>query len=531
MGSIGAFLESQPFVALFLVVCLGYAVGKVSIAGLSLGSGAVLFVGLAVGAIAPKAAPPGLLTNIGLAMFVYGLGITYGKEFFRGLASPFGIKANLLAAFAVIAGGGVAVFAATLMGIGSDFAAGMYAGATGSTPGMQAAMDAAGTPNPAISYAIVYPFSIIGPILCFYLFNKLLRPKIEIPAPARLVVAEARADDTGVAGLTIAELIQRLPEDVQLLLLRRSGMNMAPEPSIRLEPDDVISIEGTPAAINQLDLGTAEDIRGDRRDFDYVRCFVSKTRFVGMKLGEIEMPAEFYAKIIQVRRGDVDVLPGPDLTIEFGDQVIVLVETSRRDAISKYFGDSIKAQAEFSFVSLGLGFVLSAFLGMLPIPIPGVGSIALGMAGGPLVVGLILGYFGRLGPFNWTLPPVANSVLQGFGISLFLAGVGLGSGAPFAENVAGGLPYLVVGVFVLLMVVLTILGVGYYLLRMKFDDLLGIVSGALGNPAILAYANQLAPTGRPSIVFGMTVPGVGVVLKVIIAQVIVAVAASGVPPG
>jgi putative transport protein len=531
MDSIGTFLNSQPFIALFLVISLGYALGKISIAGLSLGSGAVLFVGLAVGAIAPKAAPPGLIITVGLAMFVYGLGLRYGKEFFKGLASLFGIKANLLAACAVLVGGAVAVLAARLTGMESDFAAGMFSGATGSTPGMQAAMDAAGTPNPAISYAIVYPFSIIGPILCFYLFNLLLKPKIDIPAATRLVVAEARADERGISGLTIAELLQRMPEGVQLLQLRRSGMNMIPDPTIRLEPDDIISVEGFPEAISRLELGSTEEVRGDRRQLDYVRCFVSKTQFVGMKLSELEMPKGLSAKVIHVRRGDADVLPSPELTIEYGDQVIVMVESSERDAISKHFGDSITAQSEYSFVSLGLGFVLSALLAAVPIPIPGVGSISLGMAAGPLVVGLILGYFGRLGPFNWNLPTVANNVLQGFGISLFLAGVGLGSGAPFAENISKGIPFIITGMFVLMTVVLFILVVGYYVLKMNFDDLLGIVSGAFGNPAILGYANQLAPTGRASIVFGMTVPGVGVVLKVIIAQVIVALASGATPVG
>jgi putative transport protein len=147
------------------------------------------------------------------------------------------------------------------------------------------------------------------------------------------------------------------------------------------------------------------------------------------------------------------------------------------------------------------------------------------------VVGLILGYYGRLGPFNWNMPTVANNVLQGFGISLFLAGVGLGSGAPFAENIAKGIPFIICGMFVLMTVVVFILAVGYYLLKMNFDDLLGVVAGAFGNPAILGYANQLAPTGRPNIVFGMVVPGVGVVLKVIIAQVIVALAIGSTPVG
>jgi putative transport protein len=202
----------------------------------------------------------------------------------------------------------------------------------------------------------------------------------------------------------------------------------------------------------------------------------------------------------------------------------VLVDASGRDTISKYFGDSIKAQSEFSFISLGLGFVLASLVGMIPIPIPGIGKISLGMAGGPLIVGLVLGYFGRLGPFNWNLPVVANNVFQGFGLAIFLAGVGLSSGTPFVQNISSGAPFLITGIFVLLTVVLIILFVGYFVLRLNFDDVLGIVAGAMGHPAILSYANQLAPTGRAAIVFGMVVPGVGVVLKVILAQVIFSLA-------
>ena len=150
MDNISTFLESQPFIALFLVISLGYAFGKVSVAGLSLGSGAVLFVGLAVGAIAPKAAPPGLLVGVGLCMFVYALGLQFGKNFFKGLASPFGIKANILASVGILAGAGVAVLVARFAGIAPDFAAGMFAGATSSTPAMQAAMEASGNANPSV---------------------------------------------------------------------------------------------------------------------------------------------------------------------------------------------------------------------------------------------------------------------------------------------------------------------------------------------------------------------------------------------
>jgi putative transport protein len=531
MDMVGTFLDSQPFIALFLVISLGYAVGKISLAGLSLGSGAVLFVGLAVGAIAPDSAPAGSLVTVGLCMFIYGLGLQFGKNFFKGLASSFGIKANLLATVGILAGAAVAILAARVIGIEADFAAGMFAGATSSTPAMQAAMEATGNANPSVSYAILMPFGIILPILCFYFFNLLVRPKIEIPAPARLVIGETQVGERGISGITVAELLQRLPKGTQLLSIRRAGVNMQPEPTICLEAEDLISISGLPDVMGKLNLGSTEEVRGDRRHLDFVRCFVSKPQFIGRKLSELVMPEGINANVVQIRRGDADVLASPDLTIEFGDQVVVLVETSGRDAISKHFGDSIAAQSEFSFVSLGLGFILAALVGMIPIPIPGVGSITLGMAGGPLIVGLVLGYFGRVGPFNFSLPVVANNVFQGFGLSLFLAGVGMASGTPFVENFSQGVPFIIGGFFVLMTVVVTILGLGYYVLRMNFDDTLGVVAGAMGHPAILAYANQLAPTGRPGIVFGMVVPGVGVMLKVIIAQVIVAVLASGVPPG
>ena len=148
MENIGIFLNSQPFIALFLVIGLGYAVGQIKIGGLSLGIGAVLFVGLGVGAIAPKAAPPGLLGTVGLVLFLYGIGIQYGRDFFKGLMSPLGIKANLLAAFAVLMGCAVAIAMARFFGFGSDFVAGMFAGSLTSTATLQAAMEASGSKEP-----------------------------------------------------------------------------------------------------------------------------------------------------------------------------------------------------------------------------------------------------------------------------------------------------------------------------------------------------------------------------------------------
>jgi putative transport protein len=531
LESIGAFLDSQPFIALFVVIGVGYAVGRISVGGLSLGIGACLFVGLAVGAIAPKSAPVGLLGTIGLILYLYGIGIQYGRDFFKGLASPFGIKANMLAAVAVVAGCVVAVWMARALSVPLDFAAGTFAGTMTSTASLQAAMSAAGNADPATGYAIAYPFGVFGPILCFLAFSKLLRPKIEVPAPRRFVVGETRAGDRGLAGATVAELMEKFPAGLQVFAVRRRGVNMLPEPSLTLEADDVVAVAGLPDAVDRLGLGESRDVRNDRSDLDYVRVFVSRPGLVGTRLADLRLPEGVSAKVVQIRRGDVDLLPAPDLTIEYGDQVGVLVEVSGHEAVSRFFGDSIKAEAEFSFISLAVGMVLGGLIGLVPIPVPGIGSVTLGIVGGPLVVSLILGYFGRLGPFNWRMPLVANIILRNFGLTIFLAVVGLSNGAPFVANIGGsGLVLFTTGVVVLLTTVLIVLVVGCFVLGMRFDDLVGIVSGAIGNPAILAYANQLAPTGRPDLGYAMIFPGVGTILKLILVQVMVALGAGEGPP-
>lgn len=530
MEHIGIFLDAQPFIALFLVIGLGYAVGQIKIGGLSLGIGAVLFVGLGIGAIAPKAAPPALLGTVGLVLFLYGIGIQYGRDFFKGLMSPLGIKANLLAAFAVLVGCVVAAVLARFMGFGTDFVAGMFAGSMTSTATLQAAMEASGSKNPAVGYAIAYPFGVFGPILCFYLAKLLFRPKIVVPPPSRLVVAEARAGDRGLAGKTIVELLELAPEGVDLLMVRRDGINMIPEPGLVLQADDILAVVGFPEVLAELKAGETVEVRNDRRHLDYMRVFVSKPGFIGMRLADLPLPEGVSAKIIQVRRGDVDLLPKPDLHVEYGDQLGVLIESEHRAKVSHFFGDSIKAETEFSFVSLALGLVIGGLVGLIPIPVPVIGSVKLGSAGGPLVVSLILGFVGRLGPFNWRMPVVANIILRNLGLTVFLAGVGLSSGAPFVRNIGGsGLYMLLAGIVVLLTVILIVLLIGYYVLKLDFDDVLGIASGATGNPAILAYANQLAPTGKPDIGYAMIFPGVGTILKIIIVQVMLAMSSGSIP--
>ena len=526
MRMIGAFLDAQPFIALFLVIGLGYAAGRVRIAGFSLGIGAVLFVGLALGAIAPKAAPPGLLGTIGLILFLYGTGIQYGRTFFSGLVSGFGLRANLLAAVAVITGSVVALLCGRWFGFDAGAAAGMFAGSMTSTASLNAAMDAAGTSAPAVAYAISYPFGVFGPILLFFLTHKLLRPKVERAGQQHLMTGQVDVSESGLAGRTIAELRPLGPKGAEVAMLRRNNANLLIGDDTVLEEGDLLLIAGQPAVIERLKLKPDGDIRGDRHDFELVLAYVSREALVGLRVDQLPLPGDHPARIVQIRRGDVDLVPTPELVIEYGDQVGLLVPPERRHQIGTVFGDSINAEAQFSFVSFGLGLAAGGLLGLVPIPIPGIGVVHLGAAGGVIVSALVFGYLRRLGPFNWSLPQVANVILRNFGLTLFLASVGLASGAPFVTSIAqDGLPILLAGVIQVAVVVLIVILGGWFVLRMKYDDLIGIASGATGNPAILAYGNQLCPTGRPDLGYAMIFPGVGTILKIILVQLMVSLGA------
>jgi putative transport protein len=213
--------------------------------------------------------------------------------------------------------------------------------------------------------------------------------------------------------------------------------------------------------------------------------------------------------------------------LEFGDRVGVLMPPDRKEEIRRFFGDTVKSAAEFSYVSLGIGMVLGVLLGLIPIPIPGVGTVTLGIGGGPLIVALILGKLRRTGPMLWVMPLPANIVLRNFGLAIFLAAVGINAGQPFVRTVSEtGLSMLFIGMAVLLTTVLIVLLVGYYLMKIPFDDLLGVASGATGNPAILVYSTKMAPTERPDIGYAMIFPSMTIV-KVIAVQIIGILAASG----
>jgi putative transport protein len=516
-------IGTQPILTVFLAIGLGYLVGQINIFGFSLGVGAVLFVGLAIGAFAPKAQIVGPIGLIGLIMFLYGVGILYGRQFFEGMTGVAGRKYNLLAFVAVMAGLAVSLGLGHVFGIKLGHTLGLFAGSMTSTATLQAALDTMRNSEPSIGYSVSYPFGVIGPILCIYFMTRMVQPKFP-PKEPQLHMAEITLG-ADCSGWTLDELRQKIPSGVQIEMVRKGGRNFLPVTDLSLDAGDALlviaerqsDISDAAARVGKLEPGR---LVKDRSALDYIRVFVGKANLVGVPLAKLPLPTGFPVQLLHVRRYDVDIVPSPDLALEFGDRVGILMPPDRKDEVRKYFGDTVKSTAEFSYVSLGVGMVLGVLLGLIPIPIPGVGTVTLGIGGGPLIVALIAGKLRRTGPLLWVMPLPANIVLRNFGLALFLATVGVNAGQPFLKTVSQtGPTLLLIGALVLLATVLIVLLVGYYLLKIPFDDLVGVASGATGNPAILVYSTRMAPTERPDIGYAMIFPSMTIV-KVVAVQIV-----------
>ena len=386
MDWIRTLLETSPLTTLFLVIAVGYLVGEINIKGFALGSGAVLFVGLACGAFAPKSAPPGMLGTFGLLLFLYCVGIQYGGEWYRGLTSPSGLKANGAALCGLAAAAAVALAIERSGAAGVPESLGMFAGATTSTPALQAVLDALGNQDAAVGYSLAYPLGVAGPILCMYVYLAIVKPKVAAPADRLMKPVEGRVRNATLIGRRFVDLQQSLPKGVRAVAIRSGGQNRVPDPTTVVQADDVVLLVGSDSAAigRALELVgevAAASMAADRTALDYIRVFASKASVVGMPLGSLKLPGGFAYSYIHVRRGDVDLLPDDDLVLEYGDRVGVLSHRADFDAVRRFFGDSIKGVADFSYISLGVGAAMGLLVGLIPLPIPGVGRITLDSPG------------------------------------------------------------------------------------------------------------------------------------------------------
>jgi putative transport protein len=541
MGPIINTLAAMPVLTLFVVIGLGYLLGQINIFGFRFGLAGVLFVGIAIGALSPNIALPEIVSTLGLIIFVYTIGIQSGPAFFASFKDQ-GKRANLLAIT-------VLVFGALLsLGIGHALhwsrasIAGLFSGALTNTPAVAAARDRLHfegqvqglsadqlrdlTEQPTIAFGLAYPMGVIGVLLAFQLLNRMWKPKF---APAVEQEHAIRSQDfvvrnPGICGLRLGDVLE-LHRDSGFVIsrVRQGGKTLLARGDVVLNEGDILVVVGDDPAFERarhlFGEPTEEQIELDRSELDFRRMFVSSHEVVGKRIGDLALE-HLHAAITRVRRGDIDVVPTPDTILEYGDRVRVLTRRENMDAVSHYFGDSIRGTAETDFGSVAIGMVMGALVGMIPIPMRGT-VVRLGLAGGPLLVALVLGKLERTGGITWKIPISANLTLRQIGLLLFFAGVGTRAGYPFGQTLmTNGWQFIAVGTVVTFAVALTTMIVGYKLLGIPYDAIMGITSGIHTEPASLTYATNLTRNDRPNTGYTTVYP-IAMIAKIVLAQLLV----------
>jgi putative transport protein len=533
-------LSESSLLLLFLVLAVGAPLGKIKIAGVNLGIASILFTGLAFGALAPNIKLPAIVYEIGLVLFIYCIGVSSGEQFFGNLKKK-GWKENVLTFGAIILVFLVVALIGTLSSVKSSYLAGVFAGSLTNTPSLAASLEfiKASTPvalietalaEPVVAYSVCYPMGVIGMILAIILFQKIF--KTSLKANARLTDAEKLTNATVVVsndkviGLTIAELKNAHGLNVVFGRIKRGTTSFLALDNSFLEYGDLMTIVGKRAQIEKALslLGTRSEINleMDHQQLDVRRMFVSNHDLVGQSLKDLNLPHTMGIIITRIRRGDSDILPNAETTLHFGDRVRVLTGRSELASASKFFGDSYAAQSEVDILTLGLGVAAGFFLGMVPIPLPGGIVLKLGIAGGPLIVALLLGSVNRIGKLVFVMPYSANNTIRQLGLVLFLAGVGTRSGYAFRETMTQsdqGINFFLIGATITISIGFLFLFVGHRFLRIPFPRLAGMLAGFQTQPAVLAFVNEQAKSEQPNIGYSSVFP-IATLAKIIFVQIL-----------
>lgn len=527
-------LRENPLLLLFLVAAIGYLLGQIRIGNFSLGVSAVLFVGLAFGALSPELKLPEFVYLFGLVLFVYTIALASGPGFFASFGKR-GLRYNLL----VVGVLGVAAIAVAVMGsvfgLSGALKAGLFAGSLTNTPALAAALEALkgrGASEvvqglPVAAYAVAYPVGVIGMLLALHLAWRLWGSKEQVEGSEAegLVSQTVEVTQARVVGWTVEQLTRAHKWRVVFGRLQRAGEQQVIASDTDLQIGDRLNVIGTADELKRVveTLGSAvpERLEEDRHALDFRRVFVSSREVAGRSLAELELPQRFGVVITRVRRGEVEFLPDKDTTLELGDRVRVVGPKDRIREVSRYLGDSYRALAEVDVVSFSLGIALGLLLGSLPIPLPEGRTFELGFAGGPLVVGLALGALGRTGPILWQIPFSANLTLRQLGLILFLAGIGTRSGYAFVQTLAqgDGLRLFWMGTLITVGVALLTLWIGYRWLRIPLGVLGGVLAGLQTQPAVLAFALEKTNNDQPNLGYATVYP-FAMLLKIFLVQLL-----------
>lgn len=532
----------QAVVVISLISVLGIGLGRIRLFGISLGTAFIFFVGIFAGHLGLSLDPQMLLyaESFGLVIFVYALGLQVGPGFFSSLRSD-GLRLVTPAIAVVVLGTGLAVALSYACGVPMSDMAGILCGATTNTPALGAAQqtlvqlgrDANG---PALSCALTYPLGVVGVILAIAAVRKLFVRPQDLAGPdtehkKNVFIASYHLTNPAIFGKSILDIAHQSHHHFVISRLWRDGRVSIPTSDITLQHDDVILVLTTPGEAEALRMIFGEqeqkDWNTDNVDWNSIdsqlisqRIVVTRSEVNGKKLSALRLRNNYGINISRVYRSGVQLLATPDLRLQMGDRLTVVGEQTAIRNVEKILGNAVKSLKEPNLAAVFIGLVLGLTLGSIPVSIPGISiPVKLGLAGGPIIVGILIGTFGpRLHMVTYTTRS-ANLMLRALGLSMYLACLGLDAGAHFFETVMRpeGLLWLGLG-FVLTFVPVIVVALGTMrLMKLDFGSVAGLVCGSMANPMALNYANDTIDGDNPSVSYATVYP-VCMFLRVVIIQ-------------
>lgn len=535
---------------LALVAVVGLFIGNVKFRGIGLGIGGVLFGGIIVGHFVSQAGMTlssdmlHVIQEFGLILFVYTIGIQVGPGFFASLRVS-GLRLNLFAVLIVIIGGLVTAILHKLFDIPLPVVLGIFSGAVTNTPALGAGQQILrdlGTPMEMVdqmgmSYAMAYPFGICGILFTMWMLRVIFRVNVETEAQqhessrtnggALIRTINIRVENPNLHDLAIKDVPILNGDKIICSRLKREETLKVPSPDTIIQLGDLLHLVGQPADLHnaQLVIGQEVDTSLSTKgtDLRVERVVVTNENVLGKRIRDLHFKERYDVVISRLNRAGVELVASGDISLQFGDILNLVGRPSAIDAVANVLGNAQQKLQQVQMLPVFIGIGLGVLLGSIPVFVPGFpAALKLGLAGGPLIMALILGRIGSIGKLYWFMPPSANLALRELGIVPFLSVVGLKSGGDFVNTLVNGegLSWIGYGALITAVPLITVGILARMLAKMNYLTMCGMLAGSMTDPPALAFANNLHPTSGAAALSYATVYPLVMFLRIITPQLL-----------
>ncbi|WP_338310714.1 putative transporter [Escherichia coli] len=535
---------------LALVAVVGLFIGNVKFRGIGLGIGGVLFGGIIVGHFVSQAGMTlssdmlHVIQEFGLILFVYTIGIQVGPGFFASLRVS-GLRLNLFAVLIVIIGDLVTAILHKLFDIPLPVVLGIFSGAVTNTPALGAGQQILrdlGTPMEMVdqmgmSYAMAYPFGICGILFTMWMLRVIFRVNVETEAQqhessrtnggALIRTINIRVENPNLHDLAIKDVPILNGDKIICSRLKREETLKVPSPDTIIQLGDLLHLVGQPADLHnaQLVIGQEVDTSLSTKgtDLRVERVVVTNENVLGKRIRDLHFKERYDVVISRLNRAGVELVASGDISLQFGDILNLVGRPSAIDAVANVLGNAQQKLQQVQMLPVFIGIGLGVLLGSIPVFVPGFpAALKLGLAGGPLIMALILGRIGSIGKLYWFMPPSANLALRELGIVLFLSVVGLKSGGDFVNTLVNGegLSWIGYGALITAVPLITVGILARMLAKMNYLTMCGMLAGSMTDPPALAFANNLHPTSGAAALSYATVYPLVMFLRIITPQLL-----------